>query len=141
MPPRRTWLIFLLIILANYILVRLFFPGADTPVRVPYTLFKEQVANGNVEEIFSQGERITGRFERPVIYPAEQDSLARVEPREVTTFETTLPVFIDPGLEQLLIANGVEISAEPIEQGSIWTTIRTGSRRPDGHRAEQSPPF
>lgn len=39
---------------------------------------------------------------------------AKPVPRPVTHFATELPTFADEGLEQFLIANGVEISAEPI---------------------------
>jgi cell division protease FtsH len=41
----------------------------------------------------------------------------RGAPRSVTKFATTLPAFVDPGLETLLIDNGVRISAEPIDEG------------------------
>src|SRR5215510_5998508 len=68
-PPGRTWLWFLAILLVNYLLMRFFVPGPDAPVTVPYTLFKEQVSKGNVEAIHSQGETITGRFKAPVTYP------------------------------------------------------------------------
>jgi cell division protease FtsH len=127
MPPRRTWLTFALILLVNFLLVRFVFPRPGAPVTVPYTLFKEEAAKGNVAEIFSRGESITGRFVQPVAYPAEPDSVTRVEPREVTAFATTLPAFADPGLEQLLIENDVEISAEPLEEGgSPWATLLFG---------------
>ena len=43
MPPRNTWLWFVLILLANFMLMRLLMPRPDAPVPVPYTLFKEQV--------------------------------------------------------------------------------------------------
>jgi cell division protease FtsH len=115
MPPRRTWLTFLVILAVNFALVRLLFPGGDTAVKVPYTLFKEEVAKGNVQRIYSRGENLTGRFERAVTYPAEPDTVTGAQPRPVTTFATTLPTFVDPGLEALLIANDVEISAEPIQ--------------------------
>src|SRR6185503_7140572 len=62
MPPRRTWLTFFLILIANFILVRVFFPSAGSPVKVPYTLFKQEVANRNVRKIYSRGESITGHF-------------------------------------------------------------------------------
>ena len=42
MPPGRTWVWFVLVLLANFLLVRLFFPSPDEPVKVPYTLFKEE---------------------------------------------------------------------------------------------------
>lgn len=127
MPPRSTWILFLIILAINYLLVRELFPGAESPVMVPYTLFKTEVTNGNVDEIYSRGERITGRFETPVQYPIEPDSASEAQSREVTHFETTLPSFIDPGLEALLIENEVEISAEPIQEGgSLWPMLLFG---------------
>ena len=125
MPPRRTWLTFLVILAINFLIVRMLFPPGDDASTVPYTLFKEQVAARNVEKIYSQGEGITGRFLQPVTYPAERDTLTGTDPAQVLTFETTVPAFVDPGLEALLIANGVEISAEPIEGGAnpIFTLL------------------
>src|SRR5215211_9319749 len=112
MPPRRSWLWFALILLANFLLFRFLFPGPEAPVEVPYTFFKEQVTVGNVEMIYSQGDSVEGRFEEPLTYPpkgqggSESDS----EPsRTSKSFTTVLPSFVDPGLEELLIDNGVEI--------------------------------
>ncbi|MGH7958863.1 MAG: ATP-dependent zinc metalloprotease FtsH [Opitutaceae bacterium] len=131
MPPRRVWLWFLLILGMNYLLMHSLFPSADDPVKVPYTLFKAQVSSNNVAAIYSRGETILGRFGKSVTYPppvsksddpnavkstALKGAPAR-EPREVHNFTTTLPAFVDPGLEALLIEHGVEISAEPIQQG------------------------
>jgi cell division protease FtsH len=83
MPPRRTWLWFVLIVLANYFLVRLLMPSPEGPVTVPYTLFKQEVSKGNVEAIHSQGDTITGRFKAPVTYPpaGEQGASPQGEPR------------------------------------------------------------
>ena len=118
MPPRRTLSWFLLILLINYILVRVLFPRPDSPITVPYTLFRDQVTKRNVGAIYSRGEKITGHFRAAVTYPATADSASGLTPRKVTSFATTLPAFVDPGFETLLITNGVEISAEPIDQGS-----------------------
>src|SRR5690606_23886194 len=101
--------------------------------------FKEEAARGNVERVYSRGESLTGRFRTPVIFPPapEQDAegeetpgtgvgrrTARAEaPREVRDFATTIPAFVDPGLEELLIANGTEISAEPIMDGNPWLNL------------------
>jgi cell division protease FtsH len=134
MPPRNAWLWFLLILAVNFLLVRYLFPGPDAALTVPYTVFKEQVHLGNVDAIFSQGERIEGRFQQPVTHPAtapdgrvEDDPRPRRQaPRTGTTFTTTLPAFVDPGLEALLIENGVEISAEPIRTGSAWPLLLFG---------------
>ncbi len=121
--PRRMWLTFLLILATNFLLVHLFFPGPDDPVKVPYTLFKQEAARGNVERIYSRGERLTGRFRAPITYPPPQDMAATEPRREVADFTTTLPAFLDPGLEELLIANGTEISAEPIQQDNTWLNL------------------
>jgi cell division protease FtsH len=138
MPPSKTWLWFLGILLANYLLVRLLMPSPEAPVTVPYTLFKEEVGKGNVEAIYSQGESISGRFKTAVTYPvaAEKNTAPSGEsksasektappsgaprlgpPKTALNFTTTLPAFVDPGLETFLIDNGVEISAKPIEEG------------------------
>jgi cell division protease FtsH len=143
MPPRRTWLWFVLILLANYLLMRLLMPSPTAPVTIPYTLFKEEVRKGNVKAIFSRGETIKGRFASPVTYPpageqpaapgsesrpaGEQPAAPGSEPRTATTFTTTLPSFVDPGLEAFLIEHGVEISAKPIQTGgSPWVTLLFG---------------
>ena len=123
MPPRRAWLVFLLILATNYIVMRLVFPGGEKPVKVPYTLFKQEVTKRNVERIYSRGESLTGRFRAPVIFPAVGDTTHGGAPDSVRTFASTLPAFVDPGLESLLIANDVEISAEPIQQGDTWYSL------------------
>ncbi len=133
-PPRRTWFTFLIILLANYFLFRALFPNPE--VKVPYTLFKQEVTKGNVAQVYSRGESITGRFRKAITWPLATDSAAarpprepgggifasrpRAVPRQVTDFSTTLPAFVDPGLEALLISQQVEISAEPIQQGGGW---------------------
>jgi cell division protease FtsH len=142
-PPGRTWLWLLGVLLANYLLVKLLLPSPDAPITVPYTLFKEQVGKRNVESIYSQGESITGRFKAPVTYPPADEKNAasnkepktadghpatpRAQPKTSSKFATTLPTFVDPGLEAFLIDNGVEISAKPIHEGdNPWTTLFFG---------------
>jgi ATP-dependent Zn protease len=119
MPPSRTWLTFLLILIVNYALVRLFLPSPDAPVSVPYTVFKSEVEKANVEAIYSRGESVQGRFIKAVTWPPAGDDEATpsAAPRSSTDFETTLPFFLDPGLEALLIEKGVEIRVEPIQTG------------------------
>src|SRR5262245_19163474 len=62
MPPVRTWLWFAVLILINFLIARHLMPGPETPVIVPYTLFRAEVGKHNVEAIYSRGETITGRF-------------------------------------------------------------------------------
>src|SRR3954452_17077698 len=123
MPPGRSWLWFALILLANFILFRFLFPGPEAPLEVPYTFFKEQVTAGNVQMIYSEGDTVEGRFEEPVTYPPKGQG--GPEPsRTSKSFTPVLPSFVDPGLEKVLIDNGVEISAKPIrEGGGLWQTL------------------
>ena len=116
MPPASTWLWFLGLMLVNFLLFQALFPSPEKPVKVPYTLFKQEVALKNVLRVYSRGENLTGRFTKSVTYPARPDSTTGLMPRPVKSFATTVPAFVDPGLETLLINNGVEISAEPIEK-------------------------
>src|SRR5262245_21246396 len=72
-PPGKTWLWFLAILIANYLVMKFLLPSPEAPVTVPYTFFKEEVSKRNVESIYSQGESITGRFKSPVTYsPGEK---------------------------------------------------------------------
>ncbi len=124
-PPRRMWLIFLLVLVVNFAVTRLFAPGAQAPITVPYTVFKQEVTKNNVESIYSRGEVIEGRFATAVTYPqpsgkpvaTDASAAARAAPRTGSAFKTTLPSFVDPGLEALLIDHKVEISAVPIQSG------------------------
>jgi cell division protease FtsH len=128
LPPGRIWIAFVLALLANFLVMRLFFPSAQ-PITVPYTAFKDEVAKRNVQSIYSRGESIEGRFAQPVTWPPEKSDAKgkeAAEPRTASDFTTTLPAFVDPGLEQFLIANGVEISAVPIQSDSGWTTLLFG---------------
>jgi cell division protease FtsH len=113
--------------------MRFLFPGPEAPITVPYTLFKQEAGKGNVVAIYSRGENLTGLFAKPVTYPAPNEKGAATNnqikpttglralrpgsPRTSTRFTTTLPSFVDPGLESYLIDHHVEISAEPIEEG------------------------
>jgi cell division protease FtsH len=127
MPPRRTWTWFIIILILNFLVVRFLLPREGEATVIPYTLFKQEIEKSNVEAIYSHGESITGRFRKPVRYPAQPDSTSTIQPREVTTFATTVPAFVDPGLEALLIQHGTEISAKPIsEGGSPWATFLFG---------------
>jgi cell division protease FtsH len=131
MPPRSMWIAFLGILLVNFLVMRFLLPGPDAPLTVPYTAFKAQVAKRNVEAIYSEGASIEGRFAEPVTWPPVRADAApapeeRSPPRTSRTFTTTLPAFVDAGLEAFLIEHGVEISAVPIRSGNPWQTFLFG---------------
>ncbi|HKB55496.1 MAG TPA: ATP-dependent zinc metalloprotease FtsH [Ramlibacter sp.] len=137
LPPRKYWPWFFLVLLINYALVTLLFPQPNAPVTVPYTVFREQVAKGNVSAIYSRGTAIEGRFRTAVTWPTPRDlkqggqtpprtALDRrllPAPRTSLDFNTELPAFFDRGLESFLIQHQVEISAVPIQQGGLLNTL------------------
>ena len=134
LPPRRSWLIFAVVLLINYFLVRSFFPAPGEPITIPYTTFKEQVSKGNVMSIYSRGSSLEGKLKSPITWPIG-DQAAKAEapigalaskPRTSDTFLTEVPSFVDPGLEAFLIQHGVEISAVSIREGSGWATLLFG---------------
>lgn len=153
-PPGKTWVWFVLILLVNFLVGRFLMPSPDEPMTVPYTLFKQEVGKRNVAAIYSQGDTLTGRFTTSLTYPSLDDTAsghsgeAKTSPdtksapgsdtkptekrgrdagnvsHTISVFTTTVPSFVDPGLEQFLITNGVEISAKPIQEGdNPWATI------------------
>lgn len=133
MPPRNTWVSFLVILLINYFLVKTFFTDPDAPLTIPYTVFKQEVTKGNVKSIYSQGVSIEGRFGTSVTWPPKEQErqpgpklFSEAPSRTAPSFTTTLPAFVDPGLEQFLIDNKVEISAVPIKSGNALATLLFG---------------
>jgi len=129
-PPSRTWIVFVLILLANWFLVRYLFPTTGEAIPLPYTAFKQEVAQGNVEAIYNQGQTIEGRLKNAITWPPPGENVQAApgasraeqrrqqEPRTSDTFTTVLPAFVDNGLEAFLIEHKVEISAVPIQTGS-----------------------
>jgi cell division protease FtsH len=121
MPPGRTLLWFLAILAANFLVLQLLKPRGEPSITVPYTLFKEEAGKGNVEAIYSRGDMLTGRFRTAVTWPppGEKDTFPKPErgaPETARLFSTTLPAFVDRGLEEFLIDHNVEISARPTEE-------------------------
>src|SRR5437660_2924986 len=107
--------------LANWALMRAFAPEPSY-VNIPYTLFKEQVQAGNVEEVTSQGDAIQGTFKKEVSYPREGPNA-----RTALRFKTLLPAFANPGLETLLEEKGVVINARPLDEGRpLWQNLVFG---------------
>jgi len=131
------WLIFIGLLFVNYLVVTFLFPNPGKPVEIPYTLFREQVAAGNVVTVGSRGDSLQGVFAKPVTYPqpaaaapaapggtasggtapaaATNAEGSAGEPVQVTKFTTTVPSFVGTGLELLLLDHGVEISATSMD--------------------------
>jgi cell division protease FtsH len=99
LPYSRILLIFLAILIGNYLLVNYFFPEKESDITIPYTLFKEQVASGNVKAIYTKGEHISGKFENEITYTHKDPNKKEAKPKskEVSLFSTTIPSFADQG--------------------------------------------
>lgn len=120
LPPTKIWFWLAGILLINYLLGRSLYPDPAAPAVVSYNLFKEEATKGNVKEIYSKGTAITGKFETAVTVPPvsevpENDSVEVVR-TDAEAFMTELPMFIDPGLEKLLLENDVIIRAQPLQE-------------------------
>jgi len=132
--PQPWWLIFLVLMMANYVVTRVLFPEPSW-ITIPYTLFKQQVAAGNVEGVISMGDSIEGSFKTDVTYPETSPAPSagapaapptdQVKPRTSKRFKTQRPAFADPGLETLLEEKGVVIGALD-ENGSSWFKLLVG---------------
>lgn len=126
LPPSRIWLWFLAVLAVNYLLASLLAPAPKEPVNIPYTLFREETAKGNVHAIYNRGEIVWGDFRNPVTYPVpgKETVPSGNGAKTVTLFTTTLPAFVDSSLEAFLLSHGVEISAKPMhEERSAWETL------------------
>ena len=129
LPPNRIWLWFLAILALNYLMVSFLTPDTEAPATIPYTLFREEVSRGNVHAIYNKGENLWGDFRTPVpfVSPEAAKTGTTGAKKNVTFFTTTLPAFVDSGLETFLISHGVEISARPMhEERTVWESILYG---------------
>ncbi|MDE2604776.1 MAG: ATP-dependent zinc metalloprotease FtsH [Burkholderiales bacterium] len=142
MPPRRYWLLFAFVLLVNWLVMTYLFPSGEAPVTIPYTEFRDEVARNNVVSIYSRATSIEGRFKTPVTWPPPKPAPQPGQPpaprqrpipgendgpsRTAGTFTTELPAFFDRNLESFLIGHDVEISAVPLQQGGVLSTLVYG---------------
>ena len=107
----RRFLIILVTLLAlNYLFVAIFAP-AEERKRIPYTPdFIQQVEKGNVKEIASKGETLTGDYKKKV--------------KGAEHFETEVPTFANTDqLAKQLADNDVTVNAKPPQDRSLFQTI------------------
>jgi cell division protease FtsH len=79
------------------------------PQPVPYTEFKNQVANKNVAELFARGDTIEGQLKKAVPVPGQQN-------RTYQQFTTERPTFANDDLLTELIDGGSTVRATPLVQ-------------------------
>lgn len=106
---RRFWWILATLLVLNWFIVWQV-SGEQERLEVPYSLFREQVEIGNVEEVTSRADTIQGTFLSPVTYPDTGDGIENDE------FATTRPAFADDELLELLIEQDVVVNARPLDE-------------------------
>ncbi|UTI62450.1 ATP-dependent zinc metalloprotease FtsH [Paraconexibacter antarcticus] len=114
-PTGMSWQRFGLLLLAlftlNFFLTSLL-PGGERPARISYSpVFLNQVKAGNVKEISSRGETVSGVFNQKFDPPGKHGP--------TTKFTTEFPTFAVNGssLAKLLQDNNVIVNAESPNQG------------------------
>jgi cell division protease FtsH len=133
--PRPWWLIFLVVLLANYLAMQFLFPE-PTAITIPYTFFKSQIEAGNIADVTSVGASIEGSFRTKTAYPppvspgapgtaAASPAAGQATPRESMQFKTQRPAFADQDLERRLDEKGVIIKAVD-ENASSWFKLLVG---------------
>ena len=105
--------LFCAVLLVNDYLVSRVVPDQPPRVELPYSVFKDEVAQGKVAEVVSGGDIIQGRFREPVAYPPSSG-------QPVLQFTTVRPAFASPGLEALLEQQGVVIDAHSLDEPRSW---------------------
>ncbi len=112
--PRRFLIILAVLFLVNWALVQVLAPAKER-IRVPYTpTFLKEVKAGNVKEISSEGDTISGEFKSEVKY----------KDKKAENFKTEVPTFAnDNALSRELEQNNVVVNASPPGDRSLLETI------------------
>ncbi|MFM8268383.1 MAG: ATP-dependent zinc metalloprotease FtsH [Ilumatobacteraceae bacterium] len=113
-PSRLLWVIAAAVV-GNLLIVSLLSDG-EGRVEVAYSVFAAQVEADNVAVVTSTGDAISGEFREAIVDP---EDAADAEPT-VVSFTTQRPAFADDDLIAVLVANGVEVRAEPESTGTSW---------------------
>jgi cell division protease FtsH len=109
--PRRRW-ITIAIWVGGYLLLFGMFTIQDRlsgPQLVPYTEFKNQVANKNVAELFARGDSIEGELRKAAPLPGQQGGTYQ-------QFTTERPTFAGDDLLAELTSGGAMVRATPLLQ-------------------------
>ena len=117
-PPWVRWLLVVLLLLNWLAMTTLLREPERT--EIPYSLFWKQVQSGNVDEVTSVEQKITGSFKKEVRYKPDQAAAT-----EVTDFTTQRPVFADDNLTEVLIDKGVTVQAEQ-QTAPLWQQVILG---------------
>jgi cell division protease FtsH len=117
---RRIWWLLVLVLAVNWILASVLLAPTQRTT-VSYSFFRAQATAGNVREVTTSGDKITGAFRAKTEYKAPGETAVKVG-----EFTTQRPSFADDQLMQLLLSKDVTVTAKPQEGPSTLVQILVG---------------
>ena len=139
-PSTNVWLWWLILLALSIWNVVALWPHGPQLASLPYSAFLDQTRSGNVSKVHIIGDRITGAFIKPLLWPVPKESAkgaqppgapspkaeatgikppapapsAPTAPAHYSGFQTTFPTAVgDPGLMPLLEAHKVVVDVSP----------------------------
>ena len=117
-PPHRLrgfWIFFIVLLAVNWLSLLAFHPGTQSRVTVPFSpYFLNQLNEGHVRSISTQGDTVDGTFTTNMSYPASSETAT-----PTTLFATRVPSFWNNGaLTTLLEDKGVQVNAKSTSGGT-----------------------
>ncbi|SPT63182.1 ATP-dependent zinc metalloprotease FtsH [Actinomadura madurae] len=109
-PGRNTgvfWALLLAVFALSYVSMHV--TGQKERVTIPYTAFTQQVAAGNVKDVYTKGYEIQGQLKSRQQVPGQRDA-----GETYTAFETLRPAFADDHIYTQMVQKGVEVEAKPV---------------------------
>jgi cell division protease FtsH len=97
--------------------------GLDARNQISYTLFRQQLQDGNVEQVTVSGDQIQGELKEPIQADTEGTEAEGEESPTFSEFVTYLPSFGDEQLLSLLEEQGVEVETRPDTEFSWWAIL------------------
>ncbi len=110
---------FIWIFLIALLIVYLFnYKSEPKAIKIPYSQFKSQLRNGNIEQITLKNKKLTGEFKQRYIEKTEKGDTS-----SYAHFKSVKPNIADSDLMDLLEENQVEINARVDDGGWIRTVL------------------
>ena len=121
MRPQPLWVVVLLVVGANYLLMRTCAPESHS-ITIPYTVFKQQVEADNVVSVTGVGDTIQGTLKTELRYPPEATSVSD-EPAPEKWFD---------GADRAAHVEGVQDAAAGLRRSGSRDAAREQGRRHQG---------
>ena len=109
--PWILWVLLAALLVAWVVAMATLTSPGKTRITVPYSYFARQVHANNIAMVNATGARIEGNFRHAITYKTATGSSHGIE------FSTVRPTFASDRLLQELLANGVQVRANPVSSG------------------------